>query len=220
MKRTLCAFLCALLLAASFVAAFAEPSPTPDTAAVEDADEWLFEEDADWQWEDDEVDDSFFDDIDGEDAEFLDEEDMVEDTLLSAMEVYSWFVLQPLDVDPDKPDETGEYYQVLDERFNTMALLREYVATYFSDEIVDTLFAMNVYKEIDGFLYTTTEGRNIDENIGETEFTVVDETSNRITYEVSVNYWKEDGSIQNEVFTYVRELIGDTWRFTTFPFFW
>lgn len=195
----------------------AAPEVTPDADQPEDIDEWLFEED---EFSDEDFyDEGIFDDISGEAGDMLDEEDTVEDTLLGAMEVYSWFVMQPLDVDLDKPDASGTRFQVLDDRFNTMTQLRGFVSGYFSDELTEELFAMNVYTEEAGFLYTTTDGRNIDETIGETEFEVIDETSDTVTYSVVVHYWGE-GIDEEEEFTYVRKLIDGQWKFTEFPFFW
>ncbi len=211
-----------LLSLATHAWATSAPDATPDVGAqTEDVDEWLFAEDEDFDnWgQDEEYDPSIFDDISGDGYETMDEEDLVEDTLLSAMEVYSWFVLQPLDVDPDKPDSTGTRFQVLDERFNTMTALRDFVSTYFSDELVEELFAMNVYTEENGYLYTTTDGRNIDENVAETEFEVTEETADEIVYTVTVHYWGEEDDTE-EQFTYVRKLIGGTWKFTEFPFYW
>lgn len=208
----------ALALCAGALAEVA-PQATPDSQDVEDVEEWLFDEDA---WEDDGeagLDLSVFDELEDEGDVWLDEEDTVEDTLLAAMEVYSWFVLYPLDVDYDKPNAAGDRYQVLDERFNTMALLRDFVGEYFSDELVEELFAMGVYTQENGYLYTTDEGRQIDEHIGETEFEVTEETEDRVVYTVTVNYWGGD-TPEEEVFTYVRQLIDGQWKFTEFPFYW
>ena len=195
----------------------ATPDVTPDVdVEMEDVDEWLFDED---EWEDDEdFDLSIFDDI-SDDGEMLDEEDVVEDTLLSAMEVYSWFVMQPLDVDLDKPDISGTRYQVLDERFNTMSALREFVSSYFSDALVEELFAMGVYVEENGYIYTTTDGRNIDETLGETEFEVTEENTEQVIYTVVVHYWGDETDYEEE-FRYVRELVDGEWKFTEFPFYW
>ena len=148
-----------------------------------------------------------------------DEDNQVEDTLMSAMEVYSWFVLYPLDVDYDKPNAAGDRYQVLDERFNTMDALRDMVSQYFSDDIVEDLFSMGVYTEEDGYLYTTDEGRQMDVHIGETEFELTEETDQEKVYTVTVNYWgEEDNPV--EVLTYVQQLIDGQWKFTQFPFYW
>ncbi|MDO4549592.1 MAG: hypothetical protein Q4D04_15995, partial [Clostridia bacterium] len=185
-------------------------------------DEWLFEEDADILWDEIEVDDSYFEDV-GDDADTQISEGFaqIEEDLLGAMEVYSWFMLCPLDIDPEKPDSTGQRYQVLDERFNTTEQLRDFVSQFFSDAIVDDLFAMDIYVEgADGYLYTTDEGRNIDETIGETEFELTESSDTRMVYTVVVNYWTDDEQVEQEQFTYVRELIDDHWKFTEFPFYW
>ncbi|MEF9895108.1 MAG: hypothetical protein RSA12_05525 [Clostridia bacterium] len=215
-----------LTLSLSAFAAEVAPEPTPDTAQMEEADEWLFDEDVDGDvnWDEEEVEDQFFSDLDGDTTTpMLDEVDAVEETLMGAMEVYSWFMLQPLDVDTSKPDSSGTRYQVLDERFNTMQSLRDFVSSYFSDAIVEQLFSMNLYVEENGLLYTTEEGRNIDENIGETEFSVTEQTPEREVYSVTVHYWGEDQldeAGEEEVFTYVRQLIDGQWRFVEFPFYW
>lgn len=212
--------LCLLLTG---IAALAEQEGAQEQDAQEqddqwenDADEWLFEEDDAAYDDEDDVDLSEFDEIEGD--ELFDEQDEVEETLLGAMEVYSWFVLQPLDVDMEKPSADGSRYQVLDERFNTMDALRSFVSGYFSDALTDELFAMNVYTEENGYLYTTVSGRNIDESIGETEFEVTEETADRIVYTVGVHYWDEGKEM--EQFTYERQLIDGMWKFTVFPFFW
>ena len=218
MKR-ICSLILALLLLMSLtLVAWAQAAPTPEVAAADDVDDWLFEDDAD-DWDTEAEDDVDWDDLEWDDDDMLDTDDTVEDTLFGAMEVYSWFVMQPLDVDPEKPDSAGTHFQVLDERFNTMQLLHDYVSTQFSDAIVEDLFEMNVYVEENGFLYTTSEGRNIDENIGETEFEVLEETPDKVTYNVTVYYWDTEDSVEEE-FTYVREHIGGEWKFTEFPFFW
>lgn len=196
----------------------AVPQATPDTQDVDEADEWLYEEDA--QLAEEDFDPNLFDDVAQEDADIWDDEDnQVEDTLMSAMEVYSWFVLYPLDVDYDKPNAAGDRYQVLDERFNTMDALRDMVSQYFSDDIVEDLFSMGVYTEEDGYLYTTDEGRQMDVHIGETEFELTEETDQEKVYTVTVNYWgEEDNPV--EVLTYVQQLIDGQWKFTQFPFYW
>ncbi|MGJ4849709.1 DL-endopeptidase inhibitor IseA family protein [Bacillota bacterium Meth-B3] len=217
MKKLLSIVLILCLLLTG-VAALAEQDGAQgqDEQGETDADEWLFEEDDAGDEDEGGVDLSEFDEIEGDEP--LSEEDEVEDTLLGAMEVYSWFVLQPLDVDMEKPSVDGTRYQVLDERFNTMDALRSFVSGYFSDELTGELFAMNVYTEENGYLYTTASGRNIDEGIGETEFEVAEETADRIVYTVTVHYWDE--ATETEKFTYERRLIDGTWRFTVFPFFW
>ena len=220
--KKFCLMLLALLTVLALAAGAAAevlPQATPDVEDVEDVEEWLFDEDQ-WEWDgENDLDLSVFDDLEDEGDVWLDEEDTVEDTLLAAMEVYSWFVLYPLDVNYDKPNAAGDRYQVLDERFNTMSLLRDFVSEYFSEEIVDELFAMGVYTEENGYLYATDEGRQIDEHIGETEFEVTEETEDKVVYTVTVNYWGSEPP-EEEVFTYVRQLVDGQWKFTEFPFYW
>lgn len=223
MKR-LIALLLILLALCVWVPAeeLADAQPTPDIEEIDDAEEWLFEEDEEaWEEEYEEGADLFEDILDEGDV-WEDEEDAMEDLLMGAMEVYSWFVLYPLDVDYEKPNAAGDRYQVLDERFNTLEGLKDFVSTYFSQEIVDELFAMDLYVEEGGFLYASDEGRQMDEHIGETEFEIVSETEDRIEYSVTVSYWgnEENADPEEELYIYVRELTDEGWRFTQFPFFW
>lgn len=212
----------ALFMALCFsTAALAQDAPaaTPSVEAIEDVEEWLFDEDAWLLEEDEEVDPYLFEELDEDGLAVSDSLDEVEDILMGAMEVYSWFVLYPLDVDYDKPNAAGDKYQVLDDRFNTMEKLRGFVQMYFSDEITEALFDMGVYAEENGYLYAGDEGRQIDENIGETEFEVVEETPTRVEYRVTVNYWGGE-TPEKEVFTYVQEELDGEWKFTEFPFYW
>ena len=220
MKRIL-ALLMALLVMCSIPYALAEESGAQNAQA----DEEIIDEALEDEWlEDDEalldLDESDYNA--GLDEMLVEEGDTDEDVLMGAMEVYAWFVLQTLDTDRSLPDSTGEYFRVLDERFNTPESMRDMLDFYFSDEISQSLMDMGVYIEEDGYLYTNdNDNRAIDERITETEMTVASQSDERVEYLVTVNYSEpvEDG-LTKESFTYVRELIDGEWRFTTFPFFW
>lgn len=225
MKKLL-ALLLALLLAAGCALAETAAEATPDADLMDDVDDWLYEDDMEFD-EEDEVDDEIFDDLDLEEWDDFDEDaddeewlwsDSVEDTMLTALEAYSWFVLAPLDIDPEFPDESGTLYRVLDERYNTKEALESYLKTIFSDEIVADLMGMGVYTEIDGFLYTTEDGREMDPNIAENEFVLESEDDQTQVYKVYVFYYEDTEEM--EELTYVRKKFGDTWKFTEFPFFW
>lgn len=225
----LLALLLALMLCA--LPALAEvdaqiPDEIDETEALEtddDAiDEWLYEEDEE---DDEQVNGDEFADIGMDDLS--DEESAAQDTeqadLMGAMEIYSWFALEPLDVDESMPDPTGTMWRVLDERFNTMESMLDILHFYFSVELVDELWnsSTNPYKEINGFLYTNGEGREIDERVGETEVTVTSQTDDKITLSVQVHYTSADEyGTEDETFTYERELIENQWKYTLFPFFW
>ena len=44
-------------------------------------------------------------------------EESPEERIMSAMEIYSWFVMWPLDVDESAPGGDGSLYALLDDRF-------------------------------------------------------------------------------------------------------
>jgi hypothetical protein len=177
--------------------------------------EWLYEEDAHngdgWTEATDEDSEAFL---------IEDETDEDEDFFAGALEVYGWFEAQPLDVDPEKSSPDGSMFQVLDERFNTLRALDAYVRFYFSDALADALLSAGVYQEIDGYLYTNAQARALDEGIGEIELTVTDRTDSKILYTLTINRVDEQGQVtSSEDLTYTRELVGDSWRFTAFPYF-
>ncbi len=146
-----------------------------------------------------------------------------EEICLAAMEVYSWFALQPLDVDPDVPDSTLSRFRVFDERLNTKEKMTNVLQEYFSDEIVEMLLTSGVYAEEDGFLYTGAERtREIDPTIISTEYYLAEETDEARTYIAAVFYADEEtgevGSL--EEYTLYMEKIDGKWVFTQFWFFW
>lgn len=143
--------------------------------------------------------------------------------IAQAMEVYSWFVMLPLDVDANCPcPENPELYRVLDERFDTMAELSEHARTYFSQAIVNELFDWGAYTEgSDGYLYSAGEGRGADPRISEVLCEISMETEERVEYEVIVCYLDdEQGAVEPDVFVFAQDLIGEKWLFTEFVFFW
>lgn len=222
MKNISSIMLVVFLLTMPFYALAESTAPEMDPAMTESAEDSA---DADWLYEDDDDTDEdelgAFADIDGSDSvdDFFDSD---EDDLMGSMEVYSWFAMEPLDVDESLPDSSGKMHRVLDERFNTKEAMMNLLHFYFSDEIVNELWnsKTNPYTEIDGFLYTAGEGRSIDERIGETEFAVVSKTDNKIEIDVLVHYIEPDDGKTEDTFHYVRELINGEWKYTQFPFFW
>ncbi len=206
--RKLTILLAVLLVMTSFAVSMAEVMPDPSS-------EWLYEEDATtgeiWsEATDEDAEDSLEEDEISEDADFF----------LSALEVYGWFEAQPLDVDPEKPSSDGKKFQVLDERLNTLRALDAEVRTYFSDSIANKLLDSGVYEEIDGYLYTEAQDRDIDEALGETELNVESRSDDKITYTLTLTTVDEAGNVTAaEDLTFVREKIDGAWKFTQFPYF-
>ena len=197
----------------------------PALAEIEDLDsdsEWLYEDDEEY---DDELSVeellALLSEDDG--APITQVNEAQQDDLLAAIEVYSWFALQPLDYDEAFPNADGTKWRVLDERFNTPQLMQDMLSSYFSKEIADSLWnsSVNPYEVIDGFLYTDGEGRGIDGNIGETSIEVTESTDSFVRLVATVEYYEApEGGQQTEDFEYERKLTGNEWQYTKFPFFW
>lgn len=155
---------------------------------------------------------------DGEDNAFGDSSDP-QNVWLAAMEVYSWFTIQPLDVDMDAPNADGTRWKVLDDRFTTMESLKDIAHFYFCDVIVDELMSYGLYEEIDGELYATDEGRAMDDSMLDADVMIAEQTNELLVLDVTVQY--TDASEQeSETFTFIREMIDGDWQFTAFPFYW
>jgi hypothetical protein len=142
--------------------------------------------------------------------------------IMEAMEVYSWFAMEPLDVNLSAPaDGRVSCYLVLDERYQTFDALNEKALGYFSEKITSLLWSFDTYTIIDGLLYAdAAEGRGINEEVADMSFEIVTETDNLIVYEATVYYLSDEDEPVSETFEFTRELIDDQWVFTTFPFFW
>lgn len=143
-----------------------------------------------------------------------------DEIITSAMEIYSWFTISPLDVDVELPGGEG-FYRVADEtlcRYDTlMGMLQE----HFSPEIIDGILAYKVYTFIDGIAYGDGQGRGIDPNISDVEYEEISSDEQKTVYRATVHYLGEgENGIVPDVFEFVRERIGDKWVFTQFTFFW
>ena len=150
--------------------------------------------------------------------------DTPESLITSAMEVYSWFVMWPLDVDENLPGGDGDVYAVLDDRFFLKEDMDSLLSFYFSPEICEALWDWELYTVIDGGLYAPLEGdwRWIDDRIQEVSYRLAGETDRRREYEVVV-YYEDDGDDMTpevEDLTFVQEKTPEGWQFTQFPFFW
>ena len=150
------------------------------------------------------------------------QEDTPYERIMEAMEVYSWFAMEPLDVDLSSPAAGhANSYLVLDERYRTFDALNEKALGYFSEKIVSLLWSFDTYKVIDGMLYADAAGgRGIDEAIADMSFEVVTETDKLIVYEAIVFYLSDENEPVSDTFEFTRELINGRWVFTAFPFFW
>lgn len=148
-------------------------------------------------------------------------EEMPEDIILSAMEIYSWFTISPLDVDWELPSEDGSVWRVADEvlcDYETMMRLLDFS---FSPEVVAEMLAFETYTVIDGCLYGTAAGRPVDPLISEVIYEETERSEERVVYTVTVNYLGEgENAIEPHVLEFIREPVNGLWVFTQFPFFW
>ncbi|MGI6174316.1 MAG: hypothetical protein ACOYI8_10535 [Christensenellales bacterium] len=149
-----------------------------------------------------------------EDSETKDAEDAdwTESLLYEAIEIWRRFTTDPLDVDPAITDDSGKYFLVLDERFQTYDGMREQVSAYFGDELTDALLQNGTYQELDGLMYTDRVPEEKLSSVLETEYTIAESTPAMILYDMSFYY--ED---RTETATFVLEKIDGEWRFTSFP---
>lgn len=140
----------------------------------------------------------------------------------AAMEVYSWFAMRTLDIDPYMPSADGNLFRVFDDRLNTREKLTSVLREYFSEEIVNVLLTSGVYVEEDGYLYTGMDSRDIDPTIADIQYYKTGETETEQYFSAAVFYSEEEGEITDlREFNFLREKnADDKWVFTDFWFIW
>jgi len=144
-----------------------------------------------------------------------------EELIVSAMEVYSWFTISPLDVDPELMGGSGGVWRVADEALCHVDVMMRLMDFIFSPEIVDYLMNYGPYTVIDGMLYGAAGGRSVDPRISNVEYEESTADDEKIVYTVTVHYLDEAGKeMEPDVLEFVREKIEGQWVFTVFPFFW
>ena len=144
-----------------------------------------------------------------------------EEMILSAMEVYSWFTISPLDVDPELAGGDGSVWRVADEALCSEDVMMRLLDFIFCPEIVEDLMAYGPYTVIDGMLYSVAGGRSIDPRIYDVKYEATYSDEEKSVYTVTVCYRDETGAeLEPDVLEFVREKIDGQWLFTAFPFFW
>lgn len=148
-------------------------------------------------------------------------EETPEQVIVSAMEIYSWFTICPLDVDPELAGGDGTVFRVADEVLCDYSIMMRLLDFSFSPELVEEMFAYETYTVIDGLLYGRGGGRAIDPLISEVTYEETERTEDRIVYTVTVHYLGSGENVMEpDVLEFVREPIKGQWVFTQFPFFW
>ena len=146
-----------------------------------------------------------------------------QDEILSAMTVYSWFTIAPLDVNGDVPAPDGGKYRVLDDELVSAETMQATMAAHFSDDLIDELWAWGSYETVDGQLYGYYPGespyeRPIDPDISDVEYALALHTDEARIYTVTVYSLSSDEPL---LFEFIQEKTEDNrWVFTQFPFFW
>lgn len=140
-----------------------------------------------------------------------------------AVEAFGWFQMTHLPLDMDAQISIGEltYYRVDYPGLDTLAALRGYLKTLFSDALVDELLPIGgtQYVEADGVLYGIDGGRGSDITRGTETVQVLRDGPGRCTVLVEVQVLDPEqdfapiGSVSYE-FPY--EKIGEQWIFTAF----
>ncbi|HHY77602.1 MAG TPA: hypothetical protein GX498_03720 [Clostridiales bacterium] len=137
-----------------------------------------------------------------------------------AREAYSWFDLTTMYSDGSSQTEYNGniYVKVNQEGFESLSDLESYLHTLFSDDIVDSLLATNRYIDIDGALYALPADRGTNIFAGEEHHKIIRESDKKIIYEVTVDILDENFEkvVDEEVYSFAYELIGDKWVFTNF----
>lgn len=122
----------------------------------------------------------------------------------AAGEIYKYFRATSLNVsDYDNyveiPAEAGGdsryFFKVDDPRFSTVAELKDYVSKMFSEQLVDSMFmnAPQMYRDIDGELYTILGDGGVDTTLGKLTITSWDINGSEITYHTKQEKFSEDG---------------------------
>lgn len=156
-------------------------------------------------------------------AESAETDISAQDEILSAMTVYSWFTIAPLDVNGDVPAPDGGKYRVLDDELVSAETMQATMAAHFSDDLIDELWAWGSYETVDGQLYGYYPGespyeRPIDPDISEVEYALTLHTDGARIYTVTVYSLSSDEPL---LFEFIQEKTEDNrWVFTQFPFFW
>ena len=162
---------------------------------------------------------SALDYTDEEAAGFRDPE-LLPELMEDAMSVYAWFVIWPLGGDLEEPSEEGDTYRVLDERYDTYEELSALAGEYFSPELVEELFGMGLYEEINGYLYVGDDFSIINQDLGGEAYQLISQNEDEMTILATVDYLPGTSDAYTDEYRFVLSRREEGWVFTAFPFYW
>ncbi len=147
-------------------------------------------------------------------------EQPVPEEIAVARDIYSWFVMTPLEVNEDMPSPDGDMYRLADESLSKTDEMQRRLSMCFSTEICQSLWAWGAYQDIDGLLYGyKTEdspfARETDPAIVSIVYKLVSQTDKKKTYTAIVYVADSETT-----FRFVSEYISGRWIFTEFPYIW
>ena len=117
--------------------------------------------------------------------------------------IYQYFIATSLNVadyenyieiSAEGEEQSRYFFKVDDPRFHTVQELRDYVSKYFSEELVDYMFANapQKYRDIDGELYTILGDGGYNETLGKLTITDFVWQDNTITYHTKQEKFNEN----------------------------
>ena len=116
------------------------------------------------------------------------------------------------------------YNRATHDVIKTMDDLKSYLQTMFTDEIVEGLLAgdgsgIQLYRDIDGALYTIPAGRGSDIMKGDETYEIIREGDKKVIYQVTVEIYDdpfEETVAGTEQYDFPLEYINGRWVFTDF----
>lgn len=145
----------------------------------------------------------------------------VESAYAKALEAYQWLDLTTMPFAGEPVEQDGRFYFVVNHQtIKTRADLEAYLQDLFSDEVTKKILSMIEfsYIDIDGKLHTLPADRGTDLYAGEETHKIIKVDNSKIIYQVTVEVLDEDLEtvIDEKVYSFNYEFVGDKWVFTNF----
>ncbi len=142
---------------------------------------------------------------------------ILDDLLPKSINVYSVLWNNTMDLKSyDVPPEDG-YYEIIDEKYDSIADLKAFVEEAFSPEFAKTEFYAHafestdisdpIYVERDGKLFGILGGVGIAIKWNTDEIEIIEQTKERVTLNVGCSYWEE-----KEIHEIVLVMVQGEWR--------